>query len=322
MPLEIKWVHHSIYGIIQDAEWTYSGHYRANFYNARIKHGDKAGAYKGGTYLDGEYRGQKHKEVSQWRVRKDSHQPAIDPDLCQKVLARREGRKNKSKGGRSRSDQHPFPVICGECGSLYSRRGEGILGCSGRDRKIKECANRGITADALYSHVAREVIKLVKGWDDPAALKRRVDEHRKKRAKEMPAAVGEKEKELAAVKLQMNKYFALFENETNVNEDAFVERINAMQEKKSALEAEIARLKTAFIVDKTPFNSSHFFEILFDKRSVLSEEMLENAVPHLREIVSFVKIFSPITGGNKRQLDIFLKPAFEPLLKNGVPKGI
>lgn len=317
-PNNFRWTKSHIHQILSDAEWTYSGHYRANYCSTRIKHGNMAGQYKGGGWEGKVYRGQKYKPMTEWRIRKDNHPAAIDAETCAKIVARRNQNRAATPSGRRRSPAHPFPVLC-TCGSLYSRTGDGLLRCSGRDRKLKECNNRGIKEAVLYPFVVRSLVRHTGLLDDPEGVLIRIRELQAESAGRLPAEIRLKEKQLADKKRAVAKYQTLFE-EDRLEPDLFVGRVKELQKDIEKLNDEIRNLRRA-PMDTTPFHAGDIFERIHSGASLETPEAIQSLTPHMRKLISYVRINPPDFEQKKRTVEIYYSPALRSALNHGVPKG-
>lgn len=317
-PNNFRWTKSHIHQILADAEWTYSGHYRANYCSTRIKHGDMAGKYKGGAWEGKEYRGQKYKPISEWRIRRDNHPAAIDAETCAKIVARRNQNRTATPSGRRRSPAHPFPVIC-TCGSLYSRRGDGLLGCSGRDRKIKQCSNRGIKETVLYPFVVKSLVRQFGLLDNPEGILFRIRELQAEASNRIPTEIRLKEKTLGDKKRAVAKYQALFE-EDRLETDLFVDRICKLQKEIEDLQDQIRNLRRA-PMDKAPFNAGDLFERIHSGASLETPEAIQSLTPHLKNLIAYTRIHPPNFEAKKRTIEIFYSPTLQSSLNRGVPKG-
>lgn len=318
-PEDSEWTKEHVLGIISEAEWTYSGHYRANYYKARIKHGEMAGKYKGGTWEGEAYRGEKLKPTSEWRIRRDNHPAAIDAATCARILERRNRNKNATPGGRRRAEDHPFPVVCGVCGSLYSRRGEGLLACSGRDRKIKECNNRAIKEMVLYPFVAHSLKSVL--FKDPEALIKRTKELIADRKSQIVPDIRLKERELADRKKVLLKYQNLFESD-RLDPELFAERYRNLKKEIGLLEETIDQMRRSSMGDSTTINAGKIFEKLYSGSTLKSPDAMKRLSPFLKNLISYTRLQPPDISNKKRTIEVFYSPSLAPALNTGVPKGI
>lgn len=320
LPAENKWTETHLFSILSEAEWTYSGHYRANYCSTRIKHGERAGQYKGGAWEGKDYIGQKLKPASEWRIRRDNHPAAIDAETCARIVAKREKIRKATPQGRRRSPAHPFPVICGECGSLFSRRGGKLLGCSGRDRKTKQCSNRAIQERVLYSFVARSFMHHTGLLDNPQAILNIISERRKKEDKQIHTQIRLLEKQVAKQKEKANRYCDLWE-EDRIDTDSFVERMKQTQKEIDQIKKTIEDLK-ATPMDNNTNNAASVFSRIYSKETYESPEKLRAIAPHLQKLIAYTKLNPPDFKAKKRTVEVYYGPALRSVLNSGVPTGI
>lgn len=320
-PKHQPWNKAHILSIINEVEWTYSGHYRANYCATRIKHGVMAGRYKGGLWEGDDYKGQRLKPISEWRIRRDNHIPAITSDICAKVLERRNDPRKKTPGGRRRSREQPFPIICGICGSLYSRRGDGLLSCSGRDRQLTDCKNRGIKQDTIYPFVIKAMIRQFRLLSDPEKILSRIREIEKEKKRTMPLALSRAKKELAKRKASVNLHFNLYA-EGKLTKEKFYEGMEENKKKTGQLNELILQLKYESLTDTTLFNGGDIFGLLYTGDVLKDPETIPIITPHIKKLICYVTLQPLDKQNKKRVVGISYNPILSQALKSGVPKGI
>ena len=155
----------------------------------------------------------------------------------------RESKIKRKPGERRRSVLHPYTVLCGHCGSLYSQRGGGLIGCSGRDRKITECNNRGMKEDILFNFIVTSLVKEFNLFGGLEKVLSQVDEMKGKKKKIIHSEDRFKEAELKQKKAAIRKYQHLFET-TNDNDEVLVKHMKKIGKEIGAIEEMLVQLKT------------------------------------------------------------------------------
>ncbi len=206
----------------------YLGHTVFNRHNERLKKNGKPDGYKGGK---------KWRPRNEWVINKDTHEPLINEEIAQIIIA------NREKGLRdSPYNKKTYPlsgiIKCGICGSNFTGD-SGYYRCNGKHKIGVRCPNGGISQPYIEKALSALLSSVVVKYDN---LNQIIDRINERCMSEDTSRLPELEKQLEKINVHRKKLIHLHMKELIDDNDLEAE-LQALNERKTALTEAIKELR-------------------------------------------------------------------------------